>query len=401
MYDYVIIGGGIVGLSTALALIQKNAGASIMVIEKEQELSAHQTGRNSGVIHSGVYYKPGSLKARMAMQGRNSMVEFCQTHDVPHEVCGKVLVATEQEEVPRLEALYNRVQENGLNVTRIGREELQEIEPYANGIEGLRVPSTGIVNYKKVSVKIAELLRQAGVEFSFGSAVETIEEGAGEVTIETKECTLKSRFLINCAGLHSDRLVRMAGIHTDLQIVPFRGEYFKLTEEKNYLVKGLIYPIPNPAFPFLGVHLTKMMDGGIHAGPNAVLSFKREGYRKTDFHWKDAFDVLSFPGFWKMARVNMKEGMKEMVRSFHKESFVKSLQRLVPDIQEEDVIPTDAGVRAQAMLKDGRLVDDFHIITGKRSVHVCNAPSPAATASFEIGREIAERIPQVERVQMS
>jgi len=401
MYDYVIIGGGIVGLSTAFALIQKNPGTSIMVVEKEQELSAHQTGRNSGVIHSGVYYKPGSLKARMAMQGRNSMVEFCQTHDVPHEVCGKVLVATEQEEVPRLEALYDRVQENGLNVTRVGREELQEIEPYANGIEGLRVPSTGIVNYKKVSVKIAELLRQAGVEFSFGSAVEAIDEGAGEVTIETRERTLKSRFLINCAGLHSDRLVRMAGIHTDLQIVPFRGEYFKLTEEKNHLVKGLIYPIPNPAFPFLGVHLTKMMDGGIHAGPNAVLSFKREGYRKTDFNWKDAFDVLSFPGFWKMARVNMKEGVKEMVRSFHKESFVKSLQRLVPEIQEEDVIPTDAGVRAQAMLKDGRLVDDFHIITGKRSVHVCNAPSPAATASFEIGREIAERIPEVEPVQVS
>ncbi len=401
MYDYVIIGGGIVGLSTAFALIQKNHHASIMVVEKEEELSAHQTGRNSGVIHSGVYYKPGSLKARMAMQGRNSMVEFCQTHDVPHEVCGKVLVATEQEEVPRLEALYDRVQENGLNVTRIGREELQEIEPYANGIEGLRVPSTGIVNYKRVSVKIAELLRQAGVEFSFGSAVKTIDEGAGEVTIETGERTLKSRFLINCAGLHSDRLVRMAGIHTDLQIVPFRGEYFKLTEEKNHLVKGLIYPIPNPDFPFLGVHLTKMMDGGIHAGPNAVLSFKREGYRKTDFHWKDALDVLSFPGFWKMARVNMKEGMKEMVRSFHKESFVKSLQRLVPDIQEEDVIPTDAGVRAQAMLKDGRLVDDFHIIKGKRSVHVCNAPSPAATASFEIGKEIAERIPEVERVQVS
>ncbi|MCA1010478.1 L-2-hydroxyglutarate oxidase [Halobacillus halophilus] len=401
MYDYVIIGGGIVGLSTAFAIIQKNPGASIMVVEKEQELSAHQTGRNSGVIHSGVYYKPGSLKARMAMQGRNSMVEFCETHDVPHEVCGKVLVATEQEEIPRLEALYDRVQENGLNVTRIGRKELQEIEPYANGIEGLRVPSTGIVNYKKVSVKIAELLRQAGVEFSFGSAVETIDEGTSEVTIETSERTLKSRYLINCAGLHSDRLVRMAGIHTDLQIVPFRGEYFKLTEEKSHLVKGLIYPIPNPAFPFLGVHLTKMMDGGIHAGPNAVLSFKREGYRKTDFHWKDALDVLSFPGFWKMARLNMKEGMKEMVRSFHKESFVKSLQRLVPDIQEEDVIPTDAGVRAQAMLKDGRLVDDFHIITGKRSVHVCNAPSPAATASFEIGKEIAERIPELEQVKVS
>ncbi|ARI76399.1 L-2-hydroxyglutarate oxidase [Halobacillus mangrovi] len=393
MYDYVIIGGGIVGLSTAYALIQKNSGAKMVVVEKEQELSAHQTGRNSGVIHSGVYYKPGSLKARMAIQGRDSMVEFCQIHDVPHEVCGKVLVATEPEELPRMEALYERVQQNRLNVQKINKEELKEIEPHAAGLAGLRVPQTGIVNYKAVSEKLAELLTEAGVEILLGSPVVDINENKGEVAVDTGEQTLHSRYLINCAGLHSDRLVRMTGIHTELQIVPFRGEYFELKEEKKHLVKGLIYPIPNPAFPFLGVHLTKMMDGGVHAGPNAVLSLKREGYRKTDIHLRDLAEVLSFQGFWRMAGANMKEGMKEMVRSFHKQSFVKSLQRLVPEIEADDIIPTEAGVRAQAMLKDGRLVDDFHLIRGKRSIHVCNAPSPAATASLEIGKEIARQIP--------
>ncbi|MGI8315934.1 L-2-hydroxyglutarate oxidase [Halobacillus mangrovi] len=393
MYDYVIIGGGIVGLSTAYALIQKNPGAKVVVVEKEQELSAHQTGRNSGVIHSGVYYKPGSLKARMAIQGRDSMVEFCRTHDVPHEVCGKVLVATEPEELPRMEALYERVQQNRLNVQKITREELKEIEPHAAGLAGLKVPQTGIVNYKAVSEKLAELLREAGVEISLGSPVVDINEYNDEVVVDKGGQTLHSRYLINCAGLHSDRLVRMTGIHTELQIVPFRGEYFELKEEKKHLVKGLIYPIPNTAFPFLGVHLTKMMDGGVHAGPNAVLSLKREGYRKTDIHLKDLAEVLAFQGFWKMAGANMKEGMKEMVRSFHKQSFVKSLQRLVPEIEADDIIPTEAGVRAQAMLKDGRLVDDFHLIRGKRSIHVCNAPSPAATASLEIGKEIAQQIP--------
>ncbi|SFJ48787.1 L-2-hydroxyglutarate oxidase [Halobacillus dabanensis] len=401
MYDYVIIGGGIVGLSTAYALMQKYPHAKMVVVEKEQHISAHQTGRNSGVIHSGVYYKPGSLKARMAIQGRNTMVKFCQDHDIPHEVCGKVLVATEEEELPRMEALYERVQQNRLNVTKIDQEELRDIEPHVNGIAGLKVPSTGIVDYSKVSEKLKDLLENAGAEFMLGSAVVDISERENEVVIDTPEKSLHSRFMINCAGLYSDRLVKMAGIHTDLRIVPFRGEYFEVTEEKSHLVKGLIYPIPNPDFPFLGVHLTKMIDGGIHAGPNAVLSFKREGYRKTDFHWKDTLDVLSYPGFWRMARANMKEGMKEMIRSVHKQSFVKSLQRLVPEIQADDIIPTNAGVRAQAMLKDGQLVDDFHLITGKRSVHVCNAPSPAATASLEIGKEIARRLPQLEYTRVS
>ncbi|MCA0971379.1 L-2-hydroxyglutarate oxidase [Halobacillus litoralis] len=394
MYDFIIIGGGIVGLSTAYALVQKDPLAKVMIIEKEQQLSLHQTGRNSGVIHSGVYYKPGSLKARMAVKGRTSMVNFCRTHHVAHDVCGKVLVATDREEVARMDALYHRVQQNGVTVSKLSRDELSGFEPHVNGIAALHVPQTGIVDYKKVSEKLADLLRDSGVEFSFGSPVVNIEEGSDLVTIETEEKTFRARFFINCAGLQSDRIVKMTGIHTELQIVPFRGEYYKLTEEKSHFVNSLIYPVPNPDFPFLGVHLTKMMDGSVHAGPNAVLSLKREGYKKTDIQWRDMLEVLTFSGFWKMAGQNMKEGTKEMVRSFNKRHFLKSLQRLVPDIMEQDIVTADAGVRAQAMLRNGRLVDDFYMIPGKRSIHVCNAPSPAATASLEIGKEIAERIPE-------
>lgn len=394
MYDYAVIGCGIVGLSTAHAIKKKDPDAKIAVIDKEKRISAHQTGRNSGVIHSGVYYKPGSLKARMAVQGRDSMVNFCRENDIPHDVCGKVLVATEKEELPRMEALYERVQKNGLSVTKIEREELKEIEPYVDGIAGLKVPTTGIVDYKQVSEKLKELLEAAGVDILLGQPVEDLHEKNDEAVIDLPGESIRARYVVNCAGLFSDRIVKMTGIHSDLRIVPFRGEYFELKEEKSHLVKGLIYPIPNPDFPFLGVHLTKTMDGGVHAGPNAVLSFKREGYRKTDFDWRDTRDILSFPGFWKMAGANMKEGAKEMVRSFHRKSFVKSLQRLVPSIEPEDVLPSEAGVRAQAMLKNGKLVDDFYIISGKRTVHICNAPSPAATAALEIGKEIADRLPE-------
>ncbi|WP_082235718.1 L-2-hydroxyglutarate oxidase [Halobacillus massiliensis] len=393
MYDFVIIGGGIVGLATAYSLNKKYPTAKIAVLEKEPSWASHQTGRNSGVIHSGVYYKPGSLKAKLAKQGAASMVEFCKEHGVDHEVCGKVLVATDEEELPRMEKLFQNAQKNNLSVTELNREELLEIEPHVNGIAGIKVPSTGIVNYRQVTEKLAQLVERAGVELILNRKVTNIDETANEALIHTSKQTLRSRFLINCAGLHSDRLVNMAKIKTDVKIVPFRGEYFTLKEEKRHLVKGLIYPIPNPDFPFLGVHLTRMIDGSIHAGPNAVLSFKREGYRKTAFHLKDTFDVLTFPGFWKMAGSNIKEGAAEMVRSFHKKTFVKSLQRLVPEIEADDVVPTHSGVRAQAMLKDGRLVDDFYIIPGRSSIHVCNAPSPAATASLEIGKEIVKRIP--------
>ncbi len=401
MYQFLIIGGGIVGLSTAYSLVQKYPHAKIAVIEKEEEWASHQTGRNSGVIHSGVYYKPGSLKARMAKQGSASMVAFCKAHDIKHEICGKVLVAAEQEELPRMEALYERVQKNKLNVTKITREELLEIEPHVNGLAALKVPTTGIVDYKQVTETLASLIQEAGVDLFLGTKVKNLEEAQEEVVIDTNQGSFKSKYLINCAGLHSDRLVKMANIHTDLKIVPFRGEYFTLTKEKRHLVKGLIYPIPNPDFPFLGVHLTRMIDGSVHAGPNAVLSLKREGYHKTSFNPKDAMDIFTYPGFWKMAESNMKEGWKEILRSFHKKTFVKSLQRLVPEIETKDVIPTHAGVRAQAMLKDGKLVDDFYIIRGKRSIHVCNAPSPAATASLEIGKEIVRQLPDDAQVKVS
>ena len=389
------------GLSTAYSLVQKYPHAKIAVIEKEEEWASHQTGRNSGVIHSGVYYKPGSLKARMAKQGSASMVAFCKAHDIKHEICGKVLVAAEQEELPRMEALYERVQKNKLNVTKITREELLEIEPHVNGLAALKVPTTGIVDYKQVTETLASLIQEAGVDLFLGTKVKNLEEAQEEVVIDTNQGSFKSKYLINCAGLHSDRLVKMANIHTDLKIVPFRGEYFTLTKEKRHLVKGLIYPIPNPDFPFLGVHLTRMIDGSVHAGPNAVLSLKREGYHKTSFNPKDAMDIFTYPGFWKMAESNMKEGWKEILRSFHKKTFVKSLQRLVPEIETKDVIPTHAGVRAQAMLKDGKLVDDFYIIRGKRSIHVCNAPSPAATASLEIGKEIVRQLPDDAQVKVS
>ncbi len=391
MYDFAVIGGGIVGLSTALALSDRFPAAKIAVIEKEEKLAAHQTGRNSGVIHSGIYYKPGSLKAQLAVKGSRSMVEFSREHGIDHDVCGKVIVATEEKELPIMDNLYRRGLENGLAVSKISPEETHEIEPYVNTVGALRVPSTGIVNYSQVTETIGRLLIERGADILLGTTVKDIADRTDEVTIQTDKGEVRAGFLVNCAGLHSDRMAKAAGIHTDLKIVPFRGEYYELTEEKRHLVKNLIYPVPNPDFPFLGVHLTRMIDGTIHAGPNAVLSFKREGYRKTDFNLKDAFDVLTFPGFWKMAGGNLKEGMMEMVRSFHKQTFVKSLQRLVPDIMEDDVIPTHAGVRAQAMLMNGQLVDDFFVIPGKRSIHVCNAPSPAATASLEIGKVIAER----------
>lgn len=401
MYDYVIVGGGIVGLSTALALSNRYPYAKIACIEKERGWAAHQTGRNSGVIHSGIYYKPGSMKAKLAVKGSRSMIAFSKEHGINHEVCGKVIVATEQGELPRMENLYERGLKNGLDIRKIGLEELHEIEPHVQAIGAIHVPATGIVNYKQVTQTIARLLEEKGAELLLDTAVVNIAEGKDEVVVETNRGTLHAKYFINCAGLHSDRLVKMANIHTDLRIVPFRGEYYELTAEKRHLVKHLIYPVPNPDFPFLGVHLTRMIDGTIHAGPNAVLSLKREGYHKTAFHLKDAVDVLTFQGFWRLAGANLKEGMMEMVRSFHKRSFVRSLQRLVPDITEEDVIPTHAGVRAQALLQDGKLVDDFFLIPGKRSIHVCNAPSPAATASLEIGKVIAAKVPKMENVIVS
>ncbi|WP_026573477.1 L-2-hydroxyglutarate oxidase [Bacillus sp. UNC438CL73TsuS30] len=393
MFDFAIIGGGIVGLSTGMAIYQRFPDAKVVVIEKESAVAQHQTGHNSGVIHSGIYYKPGSFKARFARQGSQSMREFCETHGIEHDICGKVIVATKQEEIHLLENLHKRGLENGLNIQRIGSDELKEIEPHVNGVGAIRVPMAGIVNYRQVSEKFAEIIKANGGEIQLNTKVEKIHEESDQVTIETSRGTIKANMVINCAGLHSDRVAEAAGYKTDMKIVPFRGEYFKLKPEKRYLVKHLIYPVPNPKFPFLGVHFTRMISGEVDAGPNAVLSFKREGYKKTDFNAKDLAEVLSYGGFWKLAGKFMKEGLEEYVRSFSKKQFTKSLQELIPEIQEDDLIPAPAGVRAQALKYDGNMVDDFNIIMGKRSIHVCNAPSPAATASIEIGKEIVKRIP--------
>lgn len=394
MYDFAIVGGGIVGLSTGMAIYERFPNAKVVVIEKESVVAEHQTGHNSGVIHSGIYYKPGSFKARFARQGSKSMTAFCQIHGIDHDICGKVIVATKQEEIPLLENLYNRGMENELAIHRIGPDELKEIEPYVNGLGAIRVPMAGIVNYRQVSEKFAEIIRESGGEIRLNTKVEKMHEESDQVIIETNRGTLKAGMVINCAGLHSDRVALAAGYKTDMKILPFRGEYYKLKPEKRYLVKNLIYPVPNPKFPFLGVHFTRMISGEVDAGPNAVLSFKREGYRKTDFNAKDLIDSLSFPGLWKMAGKFAKEGLDEYIRSFSKKQFTKSLQELIPEIQEDDLIPAPAGVRAQALRSDGNMVDDFHIIQGKRTIHVCNAPSPAATASIEIGKEVVNRIPE-------
>jgi (S)-2-hydroxyglutarate dehydrogenase len=394
MYDFAIVGGGIVGLSTGMAIYERFPNAKVVVIEKESVVAEHQTGHNSGVIHSGIYYKPGSFKARFARQGSKSMTAFCQTHSIDHDICGKVIVATKQEELPLLENLYNRGLENELAIHRIGSDELKEIEPHVNGLGAIRVPMAGIVNYRQVSEKFAEIIQESGGEIRLNTKVEKMQEESDQVIIETNRGTLKAGMVINCAGLHSDRVALAAGYKTDMKILPFRGEYYKLKPEKRYLVKNLIYPVPNPKFPFLGVHFTRMISGEVDAGPNAVLSFKREGYRKTDFNAKDLIESLSFPGLWKMAGKFAKEGLDEYIRSFSKKQFTKSLQKLIPEIQEDDLIPAPAGVRAQALKSDGNMVDDFHIIQGKRTIHVCNAPSPAATASIEIGKEVVNRIPE-------
>ncbi|SRR5579884_56032 len=390
-FDFAIIGGGIVGLATGRALLHRFPGVRLLLIEKEARWAAHQTGHNSGVLHSGIYYKPGSLKARLAREGNAAMVAFCREQGIPHEVCGKVIVATEPHELPLLDNLFQRGLENGLDVVRIGPEALREIEPHAAGLAALHVKSAGIVDYRRVAETLAAQLAAQEAELRLNTrALRILPEAQGPV-IETSQGAFAARFLINCAGLHSDRVARMGQVRTPMRIVPFRGEYYELTPEKRYLVKNLIYPVPNPAFPFLGVHFTRMIGGEVHAGPNAVLSLKREGYRKTDFAWRDLWEVMTFPGFWRLACRHLGEGLKEMRRSLSKAAFVRSLQRLVPEVRAEDLVESAAGVRAQALLPDGRLVDDFQILPGPKALHVCNAPSPAATASLKIGEVIADR----------
>ena len=395
MHDYVIIGGGIVGLATAMAVGNKYPTASILVLEKEQDLAQHQSGRNSGVIHSGIYYKPGSLKARFALKGNRSMIEFCREHGIKHEVCGKVIVATKASELPLLDNLFQRGLDHGLAVARLVPEQVQEIEPHVCCLAGVKVPSTGIVNYREVCAKYVEQIELQGGTVQTSTRVDRLREMNGIQVIETSRGEFEAGFIINCAGLFSDRVARVGGLYPAAKIVPFRGEYFELVPERRYLVKNLIYPVPNPYFPFLGVHFTRMIDDSVHAGPNAVLAFKREGYRRTDIDCADLFETLTFPGFWKLARKHYRDGMMEMMRSVSKPAFVRGLRQLIPDVTEDDLVPTHSGVRAQALMPDGKLVDDFLIANGKNSIHVCNAPSPAATASLEIGRFIANQLPEV------
>lgn len=387
----VVIGGGIVGLSTAMALVQGVPPVCPVVLEKEPALAAHQTGHNSGVIHSGIYYKPGSLKARFTVQGAREMVEFAQAHGIAHEVCGKVVVATHPDELPRLEELQRRGIANGTpGLEMIGPDRLREIEPHAAGLKALCVASTGIIDYVAVARAYADIVRQHGGEIRTGARVLGIRRDGVEWVIETTAGVERTRYLVNCAGLHSDVMARLAGSAPPVRIVPFRGEYYELVPERESLVRALIYPVPDPAFPFLGVHFTRMVQGGVEAGPNAVLTFKREGYRKTDFDAREAWDTLSYPGFWRLARKYWRTGAGEFYRSFSKAAFVRALQRLLPDLRLDDLHPSGAGVRAQAIDPRGALVDDFSIQAIGGVVHVLNAPSPAATASLPIGRAIAD-----------
>ena len=392
MYDFTIVGGGIVGLSTGMALSRRHPYARILVLEKENRWAAHQSGHNSGVIHSGVYYKPGSLKAQFATAGKRAVVEFCEEHGIKYDICGKVIVATQPDQVPIMEKIYQRGLANGLKVSKIGPEELKEIEPHVKGVAAIRVPSAGIVDYKQVTEAYAKVLKGNGATLRLNTRVKAVSPNGPGLMVESNNGVFQTRFLVNCAGLHSDRIARKMGVETNMKIVPFRGEYYQLKPEKRYLAKHLIYPVPNPDFPFLGVHFTRMINGEVHAGPNAVLSLKREGYTKKEFNLRDFVDVITYGGFWKLARKNWQEGTKEMIRSFSKAAFVRSLQELIPEVEANDIEPAGAGVRAQALMPNGKMMDDFVLLPGHRSIHVCNAPSPAATASIPIGEAIAERI---------
>ena len=389
IYDIAIIGGGIVGLATAMALTERH-GLGLIVIEAEEKLASHQTGNNSGVIHSGLYYKPGSLKARNCVEGREALYAFCAEHNIAHDRCGKLVVATLPEEIARLNMLEERGRANGLaGIRRLRPEELKEYEPHVAGIDGMFVPQTGIVDYVQVSNKYAELAGKKGATIQTQSRLLGCVREPNELRLTTNNGEIRARHLINCGGLHSDRVARLCGVDPKLKIVPFRGEYYELVPEKHYLVKNLIYPVPDPAFPFLGVHFTRMIHGGIEAGPNAVLAFKREGYKRTSFNLGDALEMGTYPGFWQLARKHWRMSVGEFHRSFSKPAFVKALQRLLPELQEADVHAAGAGVRAQALEPNGFLVDDFRIIDSERMIHVLNAPSPAATASISIGRTIA------------
>lgn len=388
-YDIAIIGGGIVGMATAMALTARWP-LDLIVVEAEDHLAAHQTGHNSGVIHSGLYYKPGSLKAKNCVAGRQAMYRFCEEHAIPHDRCGKLVVATQASEIPLLEKLEERGRANDLQgVRRLKAEELKEYEPHVTGVAGLLVPETGIVDYTAVTQKYGELVQQRGGTIQTKTRLLGCQPETNELRLSTDQGEIRARYLINCGGLQSDRVAQLCGVDPGLKIIPFRGEYYELIPERHYLVKNLIYPVPDPQFPFLGVHFTRMIHGGVEAGPNAVLAFKREGYQKTSFSASDAWEIATYQGFWHLAAKHWRMSLGEFHRSFSKQAFVTALQKLLPELQAQDIHPAGAGVRAQALEPNGFLVDDFRIVEAARMIHVLNAPSPAATASISIGETIA------------
>lgn len=390
--DLLVIGGGIVGLATAYRFTERFPGKRVTVLEKEDAVALHQTGRNSGVLHSGIYYKPGSLKAINCREGKLAMEQFCRDEGIPFDTCGKVIVAVDPTELPALDAIRQRGEQNGVECKPIERDELLEIEPHVNGVRALKVPSTGIVDYGEVSRKLADKIRAAGGEVRLSSEVIGIDQSGDKIVAKTAEDEFSAGCLVNCCGLYSDRVAELSGARPGARIIPFRGEYFKLKDEAKHLVRDLIYPVPDPSFPFLGVHFTRMIDGAVECGPNAVLAFAKEGYFKTNVNIGELAGSLTYPGFVKLALKYWKTGAGEMWRSFSKQAFVKALQRLCPEIRAEHLEPAPAGVRAQAVLRDGSLVDDFLIEEHGLAVNVLNAPSPAATASLNIGGLIVDRL---------
>lgn len=391
-YDLAIIGGGIVGVSSAWQLKRRYPDAAIVLIEKEASPAKHQTGHNSGVIHAGVYYQPGSLKADFCKRGAVQTIEFCREYNIPFKQCGKMLVATDALEYDHMAALEGRCIENGIAIERLGEKELHAHEPNITGLSALKVRATGITDYLKITAKMVDLFVSLGGEVRTGCEVDHIEESSQNVRIRTGSDTIESRYLLACGGLMADRLAKMIGIDIDFQIVPFRGEYFRLPKRLNTLVKHLIYPIPDPELPFLGVHLTRMIDGSVTVGPNAVMGWKREGYGRFNLDWKDSVEMLTFPGFWSVIRENFVSGLSEMKDSFFKTGYLKRIRKYCPQITIDDLLPYPAGIRAQAVKRDGTLVHDFLFAESDRSFHVCNAPSPAATSAMPIGEFISTRI---------
>lgn len=392
-YDVTVVGAGIVGLATAYQLLNIKPSLKILILEKETSIAQHQTGNNSGVIHSGIYYKPGSLKAKNCREGYERLIEFCEKENIKYELCGKIIVATDKKELPNLENLFQRGLQNGLTeIRKLSSNELKEYEPYVNGIAGIFVPYTGIIDYKEVSSKILQRILENGGEIKFNEKVIRIHKENNLINVVTNNSVYRSKYLVTCAGLYSDRIARMTNPNLPLRIIPFRGEYYTIKDDKKYLVKNLIYPVPDPNFPFLGVHFTRMIDGKVEAGPNAVLAFKREGYKKLDFNLKDTFEIFGWKGFRIVMKKYWKTGLGEFYRSFSKNAFTKALQRLIPEITEDDLMKGGSGVRAQACDDKGNLIDDFYFVEQDKILHVCNAPSPAATASLSIGNYIAQKV---------